>query len=183
MARICPRCHREATVDSDYCPACGAPMNEHAYQGELKAQARLQAELPMRWHKFLTWVSLPLGMILILYSLVQTIRELSAFDPSLYKPEFLQLVKISLYLSAGVNLCLAVIFPLTEYWLLKMRWSGTRTVLFIYLFQALYSLMNAIMLLTIQANPTENLLIAAELLILFFCNRIYYRKRKNLFVQ
>ena len=183
LARVCPHCHLEATVDSDYCPACGAPMDEHAYQGEIKAQARAQAELPMRWHKFLTWFSLPLGMILAVVGLVHAVRELSGFDPALFKPEYLQLVKINLYVNVGVNLCRAVACPLAEFGLLKMRWRGVRAVLFLYLLQAAYLLLSAVLLLSIQAVAGNDLLAAAGSVALFFCNRTYYRKRKKLFVR
>ena len=48
MGQICPHCQYETHIQSDFCPSCGSPMNEHVYAGQQKrAQQARKAFLPV----------------------------------------------------------------------------------------------------------------------------------------
>lgn len=190
MPGICPSCHRQATIESEFCPACGAPMNPDAHRIQEERKQRTQILLPMKWHKFLTWVSLPLGGLNSLIGLYTAITTLLGFDPALYRPEALQAVQIMMYLDVISTALLIPAFILAEINLLKMRWRGVQSVLFIYLFQAVYAIASLFLFLQMGANPqnpehftliTQLIASLIGMIVMFFLVRFYYRKRRNLF--
>lgn len=190
MPGVCPQCHRQATVESEFCPACGAPMNPDANRIRLERLKKTQALLPMKWHKFLTFFSLPAGLIMNFFNLLSSVNMLLEFDPSIYRPEALNGVKLLMYGDMLSALLIIPLFILAERNLLKMRKSGVKAVLGLYLFQAVYALFSLLCfyLMKPDLSRMENMLslvqtalISIEMLIMFILVRVYYRKRDQLF--
>lgn len=193
MHRECPVCHRQSTVDAPYCPACGAPMGavpgeRQPARGEARRESAARkgpAPLPMKWHTFLKCVSIPLSFVLAAVSLVQQIRELSAFDPANYYPQAVEAVRLSLQVGIGVNAALLAVIALIEIALVRMRWWGVGLLLGNYAFQALYGGWQLILfrplIAAVPVNLTGVYASLAQMLLLFVLNFIYYRKRRALF--
>ena len=181
MPRECPNCHREFAMETEFCPACGAPMNPDAYRIQKEHEAANSIVLPMKWYKFLIWVSLPLSLLLMGYNLYLSFQMLSGFDAAQFQPELVGLVRFSLYLDLGTQLFLLPMFLLTETLLIRMRWAGVRTLLFIYLFQTVYALVNVALLAQIPADVTQSVIAMGEMLAMFFLNRLYFKKRRPRF--
>lgn len=156
-------------------------MNPDAYRIQKEHEAANSIVLTMKWYKFLIWVSLPLSLLMLVYNLYQSFQMLGGFDGSQYQPGLVGLVQFSLYLNVGSQLFLLPVFILTEINLVKMRWTGVRTLLFIYLFQAVYALVNVILLAKIPADITQTVIAMVEMLMMFFLNRIYFNKRRPRF--
>ena len=181
MPRVCPVCHRESPVESDYCPACGAPMNEHVLDGQAKAAARALAQPPMKWHKFLTWFILPLSLIMAVVGLIGAWQDLSRFDASLFKPEFISMVRFSMQLSLIVEILLIPLSALALYHLWKMKWTGVRLVLVMYALQLLYALILFGMMARVGADLMEPIVTIITAVCILALTWIYYKKRKNQF--
>lgn len=195
MNRECPVCHHQAPFDSPYCPACGAPMQKASEegrpsQGEAIIRQVSQAQksispLPMKWHSFLKFVSIPFSFVLAAVNLIQEIKELSAFNAANYYPQAAEAVRLSLQVGIAVNAALLAVLTLIEIGLVRMRWQGVRLLLGNYLFQALYGVWQLILfrpLIASVAVDLTNVYIAlAQMLLLFVLNLIYYRKRRALF--
>ena len=119
MNRECPVCHHQAPFDSPYCPACGAPMQKASEegrpsQGEAIIRQVSQAQksispLPMKWHSFLKFVSIPFSFVLAAVNLIQEIKELSAFNAANYYPQAAEAVRLSLQVGIAVNAALLCI--------------------------------------------------------------------------
>ena len=185
MGQICPHCQYESNVVSDFCPSCGSPMNEHVYAGQQKRAQQAQANgilLPMKWHKFLTWVSLPLGTLLVLVTIIGTdLPAVLHFDESLYKPEFIEVMRFYFKLDLAAQLLLLPGFILAEIGLLKKKWNGVRALCYVYLFQVAYALLNIYILVQVNVSVFETAISAVEMLIFFILTRIYYKKRRKMF--
>lgn len=190
MPGICPSCNRQATIESEFCPACGAPMNPDAYRIQEERKQRNALLLPMKWHKFVIWVSLPLGGLTCLYNLYLAIMALIGFQPEIYRPDALPIVRIMMLLDLAMTLLLIPCFILAEIGLIRKKWAGVKRLLFIYLSQAVYAFLCLIlaMMASKGADPMTYFSMMIQLssplagmLILFFLVRCYYRKRKCLF--
>ena len=181
MNRVCPQCGRESPVESDFCPACGAPMDAHVLAGQEKAASRAQDHPPMKWHRFLTWVSIPLGLIMTVVSLVTAVQDLSGFDASLYKPEFVSLVRFSLYLDVCMSIVTLPLLAGAEYGLLKQKWLGVRLILLLYTIQFVYALLMLILFLRLNVDLLEVVASAVSSGLMLALTLMYYRKRRKLF--
>ena len=181
MPRVCPVCHRESTVETDYCPACGAPMNEHVLDGQAKAAARALEQPPMKWHKFLIWFILPASLIMAVVGLVGAWQDLSGFDASLFKPEFVSMVRLSMQLNLIVEILLIPLSALALFYLWKMKWTGVRLVLLMYALQFVYTLILFGMMLRIGAPPMETIVSMITAVLILILTWTYYQKRKKLF--
>lgn len=181
MPKECPNCHREFVMETEFCPACGAPMNPDAYRIQKEHEAANSLVWPMKWYKFLIWVSLPLSLIALCYNVYQTAQILNSFDAAQYKPELVGLVRFSLYLDLGVSLFLLPLVIIGEVQLVRKRWRGVRVLLFIYLFQAVYALVYVVLLAQIPTDVTQMVITLVEMLAMFFINRYYFRKRRSQF--
>ena len=126
MAYQCPECGQEFEMQTEFCPACGKPMNPEAHRIARKNEAENSRLLPLKWYKFLIWFSIPLSILLLFIALYDTVSMLSSFDAALYKPELLQLVRISLYMDLIVQTVLLPMMGYCEYALLVMRIWLTR---------------------------------------------------------
>ncbi len=181
MSRVCPKCHRESPVDTDYCPACGAPMDEHVLSGQEKAARRVLDAPPMKWHKFLTWVSLPLSVVMAIVGLVQAWQTLAAFDESLYIPEYVSLVRFSSQLSVFMEIVVLGLAAGAEWLLLKMKWRGVRLLLMLYAVNSIYTAVTAYMLYKVGLDLEEPIVMLGGSLLMLVLTRIYYNKRRTLF--
>ena len=190
MPGICPSCNRQSTVESEFCPACGAPMNPDAQRIKEERINNTQILLPMKWHKFLTRISLPLGFLMNLYNLYLSVTAITAFRPEAYPADILVYTECLLWLPLIMAVLLIPAFILAEINLLKMRWRGVRAVLFIYLSQAVYSLLTGALMLMLAGSlqSWEMIGIISELsvpaggmVLMFFLVRLYYNKRRQLF--
>lgn len=185
MGQICPHCQYESPLQSDFCPSCGSPMNEHVYAGQQKRARQAEengALLPLKWHKFVTWVSLPLGILLVLVTIFGTdLPSVLHFDESQYKPEFIEVMRFYFKLDLAAQLLLLPGFVLAEIGLLKKKWYGVNALGYVYLFQVAYALLNIYILTQVNVAVFETALSAAEMLILFILTRIYYKKRRKIF--
>lgn len=181
MAYQCPACGQEFEMQTEFCPACGGPMNPEAHRiAQKNAQTNAQL-LPMRWYKFLIWISIPLSILLLFYSLYGTVSMLSAFDAALYKPEMLHLVRISLYMDLAVQTVLVPMMGYCEYALIKKKWLGVKLLLFIYGFQAVYALAGAALLLMAGADVSSVVFSLVQMIVMLLLNRVYFTKRKSMF--
>jgi len=181
MAYQCPACGQEFEMQTEFCPACGGPMNPEAHriaQKNAETNARL---LPMKWFKFLIWVSIPLSILLLLYSLYGTIAMLSSFDASLYKPDLLHLVRISLYMDLAVQIVLVPAMGYCEYALVKKKWLGVKALLFIYGFQAVYAVAGMVLLFMAGGDVSGTVLSLVQMIVMLLLNRVYFNKRKSMF--
>lgn len=182
MARVCPHCHYESPVDSDFCPACGAPMDEAAAQRRAVNEYINAAALPMKWHKFQIYFSLPLSMLMAVYGLFTVWPEMSAADFSRVSPDIVSYVRLALYLALAVQLALLPVLIYTEINLIRLRWRGVRALLCLYAAQVIFAAAEAYLMRRIgEAVPMDVVLSAAEEAALFFLCRAYYRKRRALF--
>lgn len=181
MPRVCPVCHRESTVETDYCPACGAPMDEHVLSGQAKAAARAQEQPPMKWHKFLTWFILPVSLIMAVVGLIGAWQNLQGFDPSLFKPEYVSLVRLTMQIELIVEALLIPLSATALYMMWKMKWTGVRLVLLMYGVQFVYALAGLGMLLYMEADPLEMVVSVITAVGILTLTWVYYRKRKKLF--
>ena len=179
MPRVCPRCQRESPVETEFCPACGAPMDEHVFHGQQSRAGSLG--MPMKWHKFLTWVSLPLGTLMMLHTLITTISNLARFDAKLYVEALVPLVRFSLYTDLAVCAVLLPCFVWTELALLRMQWRGVRGLLLLYGLQAVYGLVQIYLFIRVGANTLIPILSLIETALLLLLSRVYYKKRRGLF--
>ena len=185
MGQICPHCQYESNIQSDFCPSCGAPMNEHVYAGRQK-RAR-QAEnngvlLPLKWHTFVTWISLPLGILLVLITIIGTdLPAVLNFDASQYKPEFVEVMRFYFKLDLAAQLLLLPGFVAAEIGLLKKKWYGVNALVYVYLFQVAYALLNIYIFTQVNVTVFETAFSAVEMLLLFILTRIYYKKRRKIF--
>ena len=142
MPKVCPKCHYESPMDADFCPACGAPMNEHVLDGQEKRLLREAAPLtnvsaaellPMKWYKFLIYVSLPLSVILAVVSAVsgyQQIQSLDTLGGLGLAPEYAVLLPAVLYVDLAVGILLAPLLIYTEILLVRRQWRGVQLLLF-----------------------------------------------------
>ena len=181
MPRVCPVCHRESTVETDYCPACGAPMDEHVLSGQAKAAARSQEQPPMKWHKFLTWFILPVSLIMAVVGLIGAWQDLQGFDAALFKPEYVSTVRLSMQLALIAEILLIPLSALAMYFMWKMKWAGVRLVLMMYGVQLVYALAGLWMLLRMGADSLQAAVSVVTALCILALTWIYYRKRKKLF--
>ena len=181
MPRVCPVCHRESTVESDFCPACGAPMDEHVLNGQAKAAARAQEQPPMKWHKFLTWFILPVSLIMAVVGLIGAWQDLQGFDATLFKPEYVSMVRLTMQLSLIVEMALIPLSALAMFFMWGMKWTGVRLVLMMYAIQLIYALIGLGMLLRMGADPLEAAVSVFTAVCILALTWIYYRKRKKLF--
>ena len=190
MPSVCPKCNHTFELETAFCPACSAPMNPDAHRIQQERMKKTQALLPMRWHKFLIWFSLPAGLIMNLYQASLILTVLKQFDPAIYAPETLMIRKAMLYLDVFSIILLLPLFALAEWGLIKKRKWGIKSLLGLYLYQALYAIAKAVLFL--QLNPDlavmgnqstlfQHFITGAELLLMFFLVRTYYRKRNELF--
>ena len=181
MSRICPSCHRESPVESDFCPACGAPMNEHALRGQKKAAVRALDDPPMKWHKFLTWISLPLSIVMAVVGLVSAWQTLSSFDPSLFVPEYLPAVRLTMYLDLAVNALMLPLLGIAEYGLLTMRRIGVRALLALYGIQVVYAAVLLALLVRVKGDPLQAAVSIVSSGVILALTAVYYKKRQRLF--
>lgn len=185
MGQICPRCQYESSIVSDYCPSCGAPMNEHVYSGQLK-RARMAesnaALLPLKWHKFLMYFSLPVSILMGLIALIGThIPAVRDFDPALYKEGYQELMLFSYQLSLWVQVLLLPGLIAAEIGLVKKKWFGVYALGFVYLVQFFYAGANLYILARANITDVTTIVSAIEMLLLFILTQVYYRKRRGLF--
>ena len=181
MAYQCPECGQEFEMQTEYCPACGKPMNPEAYRIAKKNEAINSRLLPLKWYKFLIWFSIPLSIVLMCVTLYQAVSALMNFDPALYKPEYLHLVRFSMYLELGAQV---VLFPLMIYGecaLVKKKWKGVLALLWIYGLQAVYALAGMVILLMAAADVTTTAISVGQMIFMFFVNRVYFNKRRSMF--
>ena len=182
MPRVCPVCHRESPVESDFCPACGAPMDEHVLEGRKKAEARALDNPPMKWYKFLIYFILPLNIVTGIVQSVSSWQNLRAYDPGIYRPELRDLVLLVMRMEVGME-AITVALAAAAFWLLrKMKWRGAVIVITLYGLQTAYT---ALMLalaskagMAISWDVLSTLLISA---VIFVLNLIYFNKRRRLF--
>lgn len=181
MAYQCPACGQEFEMQTEFCPACGSPMNPEAHriaQKNTEINARL---LPMKWYKFLIWVSIPLSILLLFKTLSDTIAMLSSFDAALYRPDMLHLVRISLYMDLIVQTALVPMMGYCEYALIKKKWLGVKLLLFIYAFQAVYAVAGAALLLMAGANISSVVISLVQMIVRLLLERVYFTKRRSMF--
>lgn len=190
MPSICPQCKWESQLESDFCPACGAPMNPDAYRIQKERLQKNQVLLPMKWHKFLTHLSLPLGILVGLYNLYTAITFITGFDAAAFRPEALDAVRWLMYGDLVSAIVLLPGLTAAEWGLMKMRRLGVRAILGVYLYQALYMLFSLYCFLQMQPDMSlqqnvltvyQSGLMGAEMLVMFILTGVYYRKRKGLF--
>ena len=182
MPRVCPVCHRESPVESDYCPACGAPMDEHVASGQKKAAARAMDNPPMKWHKFLTWFSLPLSLVVGVVTLIGAWQDLNSFDPSLYIPEYVDLVKTVMRVSLISEIVILPLILCAEIFLVRMQWTGVRLLLALYAIQMISSI---VLLFLALRTPVDHIQAVSSVLgsaVILVLSGIYYRKRRKMFV-
>ena len=190
MPSVCPKCHYESPMETDYCPACGAPMNEHVLEGQKKRMIRAAAPrqeltdaslLTMKWYKFLIYASLPLSVILSLVNIVNGYQQVTTLDLALIKPEYVSLVPVVLYMDLAVAVLLMPVLIYAEIGLIRKQWKGVKALLFLYGFQAVYGALALGLLFYMGAVTLETVLSLVEAAALFFLNRVYFRKRRALF--
>ena len=181
MPRVCPKCGRESPVESDFCPACGAPMDEHVLQGREKAAARAMADPPMKWHKFLTFFSLPASAVMALVNLIQAWKSLAGFDETLFVPEYISTVRFSMVLDVAVDALMLALGVATEYFLLKKRRMGVWLLMGMYVVETAYSAVMAALLVRVSADPVQAIGTAVAGIVMMALTWVYYRKRRHLF--
>ncbi len=181
MPRVCPVCHRESPVESDFCPACGAPMDEHVASGQKKAAARALDNPPMKWHKFLTWFSLPLSLVVGIVSLISAWQDIQGFDPSLYKPEYLTLVKTVMRISLISEIVSLPLILGAEMFLLRMQWTGVRLLLALYVIQLVLAIVLLILGLRTPIDPVQTSAAVISSALMVVLNAVYYGKRRKMF--
>ena len=187
MSHVCPKCGRSFELESPYCPACGAPMGESTMRSEHNRRVNdaNPALLPLKWHNFLKFVSLPLSAITLIIGLIQDIPNLLSLDPALYYPEMLPLVRVSLLAAvlSGI-ISLALIVP-ADILLFRLRWAGTRLVLANYLFQFVYGAFNVVLFFLsprpLEVDMVQLITSALGMLVMFFITNVYYGKRRGIF--
>lgn len=181
MPKECPACHFEAPEGAEYCPACGAPLNEHVLHGLEQQRIRAADELPMRWYKFLIYVSLPFSLLMALYNLYTGWQNVQSLDTAQFVSRYSALLATVLRLDMAVALALLAPLALAEVWLIRRQWRGVRMLLFLYAFQAVYGLL-AVIILNREGIPigmTVGSLL--ESAVMFFVNRAYFQRRRGLF--
>lgn len=183
MARECPSCHRISQLETPYCPACGAPMTAESVQQEQNARVNhgIAALLPMKWHKFLTWVYLPWSIInngINLYNQFVLIRD---FDAAEFSSDLMTLAKCTLGLNMALCLALVPILLLAEIGLLKMQKRGPKILLANFLLQSLYGVANIALLAMANVDFFLSLVATTEMVLMYILNRKYYRNRQDLF--
>ena len=180
MSRVCPKCHFESPVDSPFCPACGAAMDGEAQEKRLRNEYSNAAVLPMKWHKFLIYVSLPLSMVL---SAVELLRGFE-LDLGQASGEIAFWARAWATLSM-VTLVLQLFLALfTEVNLVRLRWRGVTALLGLYGLEAVYALLTVYVLFRAGASvPMDIYFSVLETVAMLFINRLYYRKRKPLFTE
>ena len=181
MPRVCPVCHRESPVESDYCPACGAPMDEHVVSGQKKAAARAMDDPPMKWHKFLTLFSLPLSFVVGVISLINGWQDLQGFDPTLYIPEYVGLVKTTMQISLVTQAAVLPLILAAEVFLVRMKWTGVRLLLALYAVQLAVSIVLFFLTLRSPADPVQTVSAVISGAVILILSWIYYKKRRKIF--
>lgn len=181
MPRVCPVCHREATVESDFCPACGAPMNGHVQDGRMKAAARALDNPPMKWHKFLTWFILPFSLVMAAVGLVNAWQDVTGFDPSLYYPEYVSLMRFFVRLNLAAEAVIIILAAAALYHMMKMKWNGVRLVLLMYGVQFVYALIVLYVSLRLHIDLLQAAASIISSVVIILLTWIYYKKRKKLF--
>ena len=176
----CPSCHQEFQVETPYCPACGAPMTQETILREKRA-AETAALLPMKWHKFLIYFSVPVSLLMLAYSLVDTISMLSTLDPADFRPEALPVLRASLYLTIAVCALSIPLCVLIEYNLVKMRWRGVQLLMANYVLQLACGVATIVMLTSLGGETLSLFVSAATQLVMMLLVRVYYRKRRVMF--
>lgn len=182
---VCPSCQRENPVASPYCPACGAPMTAETRRREENLQSNsLNAHLlGMKWYKFLVFFSLPLSLLMNGYNLFQSLSSLKNFDPSLYYPEYLDAVLLSLRVGTGLTFLALIAMALAEWGLLKRRWLGAVSLFFTYGLQLINLLFSLYLLHSVQLSTDMLPMQIITSFLMLMGNIVYFRKRKALFHQ
>ena len=184
MAFVCPACQREFEMETEFCPACGAPMNEDAFRIHKKHEKANAVLQPMKWYKFLIYFSIPLSLVLLVINLSGTVNMLKNFDPALYKPEMLSLVQMTLYIDLGCQSLLLPAMLLTEIWLAKKQWKGVQGLWFIYGLQILYAIAGTAVLAQMDLDVmtvVSTLLPGVGMAVRMALEMKYFGKRRDIF--
>lgn len=183
MNKVCPACGRVSPVESPFCPACGAPMSGEAEkrQNDQRDHERIPALMPMKWHKFIKFIALPLGMALAILNLADTLPLLTGFDPAMYLPGMAGTVKFSLWLDVIVNALSLPLMLTAELGLIRMKKNGLRALAVHYALQVLYGVTEVVLLLRAGLPAATAILSTAEIAVMLALNAVYYRKRWGLF--
>lgn len=184
MAFVCPACGREFEMETEFCPACGAPMNEDTFRIQKKNEKANAVLQPMKWYKFLIYFSIPLSIVLLVINLSGTVNMLKNFDPALYKPEMLSLVQMTLYIDLGCQSLLLPAILLTEIWLAKKQWKGVQGLWFVYVVQILYGIAGAVILAQMDLDAmtvASTLLPGVGMAVRMMLEMKYFGKRRDMF--
>lgn len=185
MAFVCPACGREFEMETEFCPACGAPMNEDAFRIQKKNEKANAVLQSMKWYKFLIYFSIPLSIVLLVINLLGTVPMYVNFDPALYnKPDKVELIRLSILIDIAA-LVIQLPFLLTaEIFLIKKRWGGVVSLWFIHGATLLHSVAGAVILAMGHAAGAEvisMLFPAVGIAVRLALETSYFMKRRELF--
>lgn len=181
MPKQCPKCHREFEMETEFCPACGAPMNPEAFRISEKRKEENGILLPVKWYKFLIWFSLPLSLIIACVNLFNIHQLISRLDMAQYAVEAGQEMVYGLYLELIVQALLIPLILTAEIFLVKKKWRGVQILLSSYALNMLYAVSVIILFLRLSMSIMEPAFALAQALLMFILNRVYFRKRKAMF--
>lgn len=193
---VCPQCKRENPVESAYCPACGAPMTEEGVRRQrMETINRLNVGLMgMKWYKFLMYFSLPASLIVNAVGLFDNIGSLSEFDLGNLSGSLVSLAKTELMGAVVLGIVMLVLLAVAEWGLVKRKWLGVKALLASYALNGLFALVMTVLVFAAKGSATTyeavvfNNIVSQYLgqavgsVVMFCLNRVYFNKRKPLFL-
>lgn len=191
---ICKKCGCNIPDDSEKCPLCGAEIHDGTTVGDKYEYVKLseldeapQKELPMRWYKFLLYISLPLTVI---NNIVSAFSAL--FTPVNKGAAIINDISVELVKRINVFYGIALIFMAAVAifaWgnLYKFKKNALFSLVTLYILDLIFSMVYLGLTLYAEKIPfsTDVALSFGSAvfvsLVMIIANTIYFKKRSNLF--
>jgi hypothetical protein len=194
---ICKNCGRNIPDDSVKCPLCGAdPKNsgenrngEYDYVKISQLDEEPKKELPMRWYKFLIFISLPMTVINNFVSAFSVLFSPVNKGAAIINDVSVALVKkINTFYGFSL-LLLAAVAVYTWMCLFKFKKNALFGLVTLYLLDLIFSLVYLGLTMYAEKIGFDSTVITSFVSavlassVMIIANTVYFRKRKSLFIN
>lgn len=185
---FCQYCGSEIPNDSKFCPNCGAVQNiqQTEFQPNSNMDYTQNVSLPMNWYKFLIYIALFLGAISNAYTGIQMLTGSQYEGAATYVYAMYSSLKFIDIIIGLACIGLAVLAIITRQKLANFKSDGPKSLTILYIANIVVMLVYIILIvMTVGSGIFEVTDVASVLSsgIMIVVNKIYFDKRKHLFVN
>lgn len=201
----CSKCGAEMQPDQMFCPACGQQVNqtENGQQSQQPIQSQIPPQqnfyqqqpmndqyygqqIPMKWYKFISYVQLPLSVLVLIATALMYIAGSHYEDskdlvyllfPALKTIDILMGIACLLLAAVSGVVCMKMIKmkrDAVKFYLLSLAISAIISMLYV-LFTSI-----CIKEITLTSNLTSTFIVQ---IVMIFINKSYFEKRKQYFIN